>query len=143
MTDKIDLWLPRWGEHNEFFENSTLARETIKFQGGKELVIYQENQVAAEYVMELERDCEENPHPDPKMAGFRKYFYSKLIACSIGDVPTEIEARYMPSTDLNNWIQAHRRLNPSWWINLDNALEVVDEAEKKRKPRKRRKSENG
>lgn len=143
QVDRPDPWIPRWGKHNEFFENSTLKRETIKLQGGGKLTVYEENHVAAEYVRELEKDCKENPIPDLRRQIFRETFYSKLVACSTGDVPTDEEARYMPTKDLNNWITAHRRLNPNWWIPLEKALDQMDEAEKKRKSRKIPKSGNG
>jgi len=146
MTDKTshpDLWLPRWKSESPFFENSMLLREKVKFRDGSQLIVYEENQVIAEYILELEQEADANPHQDAARQLFRKVFYSKLVACSAGDVPTDEQARIMPAVELNKWIAAVRRINPSWFVNLDNALSKMTEEEKKRKPRKRRKSGSG
>lgn len=146
MTDKPDHpdpWLPRWKSANPFFDNSMLNREKVKFRDGSDLIVYEENQVIAEYIIELEQEADNNPHPDAARQLFRKVFYSKLIACSAGDVPTDEQARMMPAVELNKWIEAVRRINPNWFVNLDNALSQMSDDEKKRKPRKRRKSGNG
>ena len=143
MTDKIDLWLPRWKAENPFFENSMLNREKVKFRDGSQLIVYEENQIIAEYILELEREAEANPHPDSARQLFRKVFYSKLIACSAGSVPTDEQARNMPAVELNKWIEAVRRINPDWFLNLDKAIEKMSEEEKKRSRKRPRKSGNG
>jgi len=150
MTDKTklpDLWLPRWGSENPFFENSMLAREKVTFRDGSKLIVFEENEYSANYIKELEWDAEHNPHPDLKHNFFRMSIYSKLVACSVGDVPTDIQARSMPSSELKKWYDAAKKINPNWFVSMEKSLtelasKMTDE-EKKRKPRKRQKSGNG
>lgn len=136
---KVDIWKPRFGTRNKLFEDSTLRRQTVEFRNGKSLVVYEENQVIDEYILELEADLEDNPNPDERLHGFRRTYYSKLLACSVGDVPTDEEARIMPAEDLGKWIQAVRQINPNWFIRMDESMAKLSEEEKKRRPKRRRK----
>lgn len=77
---------------------------------------------------------------DTRAQIFRMVFYPKLAACSIGDVPSVIEARdAMPTDELNKWYEAVCRVNPHWFKALQD-LQVESEAEtlkkKRRRPRK-------
>jgi hypothetical protein len=137
-TEAEALWIPRWGSENPLFENSMLNREKVKFRDGSHVIVYEENQMMADYITALEEAAENYPHPDIPRQLFRKWYYSKLIACSVGDVPTDEQARAMPSIELNKWIDAVRKVNPNWFINLDNSIARLDAEEKKRKPKRPR-----
>jgi len=68
---------------------------------------------------------------------FNQSFYSKLAACSTGDVPTEEEAYLMPSVEREKWYAAVRNVNPQWFVAIDALVKKVEDAEaaeeKKRK----------
>lgn len=136
---KVDIWLPRWGAENAFFDNSMLNREKVTFRDGSKLVVYEENQDIGDYLIELQQDAEQTPLPNPRHDIFRSWYYSKLVACSAGDVPTCDQARALPAVELNKWIEAVRKVNPGWWQNLDKALSEMTAEEKKRKPKRPRK----
>lgn len=138
LQDSKFLWLPHWGRTNKLFESSMLRRKTIKFRDGSKLTVFEENQMIAEYLIMLERDAAENPLSDVMRQLFRQMYYSKLLACSIGDIPSEDQTRVMPAEELENWVAAVREINPRWFENMDKALAQMTEEEKKRKPRKRR-----
>ena len=81
----------------------------------------------------LEKQAIENPVADMDQQTFNKGLYPKLLACSSGDVPTLEDALQMPSTELDKWFFAVKRLNPDWF---DMPGETVKEDPEK-KSRKR------
>jgi hypothetical protein len=127
------LWLaPHWGKTNGLFENSMLNRETVVFRDGSSVTVYEENQYIAEYLIRLERDCKKNPAPEKLKQTFRACYYAKLLACSVGDVPNEEKVLVMPTIELQKWVDAVRKINPGFFVNLDKFVaDELTEEEKK------------
>ncbi len=140
---EVNIWLaPHWGKSNHLFENSMLNRETVVFRDKSKVTVFEENQLIGEYLIRLEQDALENPltgKDDLPRQVFRQAYYSKLLACSVGDVPSDEETLVMPSSELQKWIDAARKINPNFFVNLDKVVEEVTAEEKKRKRRRPRK----
>lgn len=117
--------------------------EQVVFSDGSCLTVSQESWDIAMRLEEMERVAREEPLPDVKAQIFREMFYPKLAACSSGDVPTEEEARAMPSEELDKWYEAVKRVNPKWFVVFDVLTEEAKKEEKKRRVRKPARSANG
>lgn len=117
--------------------------EEVIFSDGSCLTVSEENWDTAMRLSELESEAQAAPLEDPRAQLFHSMFYPKLAACSSGDVPTEVEARQMPSAELDKWYAVVKRLNPQWFAVIDALTKEAQAAEKKRRHRKRPKSANG
>jgi hypothetical protein len=72
---------------------------------------------------------------------FRILYYPKLAACSIGAIPSIMEALDYPESELNNWYNAVNRVNPTLFMSLEAIAEENKKAAEstEKKTRKRRK----
>jgi len=114
--------------------------QVVKFSDGSQLEISEENWDIAGILNRLEEEARELPPlEDINSQIFRLRFYPRMKAAVVkGEIPTEEEARKMPSAQLDLWYRAVYELNPHWWAG-DNAAEPDPVAEGKKKKRIRRK----
>lgn len=109
----------------------------VKFSDGSKLTVSQANWTIASKLTRLEAAARERPAEDEDAQVFRQYMYPKLAAATVaGDMPTEDEARAMPTAELDKWFLAVREVNPEWFISSADVDEAT--AEKKRSKRARR-----
>lgn len=116
------------------------STETIVFEDGSKLVVAEENWLTGVTLLRLQKAAVDTV--DQYIGLERQYFhvttYPKLVASIVqGTPPTEEEAIMMPSRELEKWYKAVRSLNPQWFPE-DKEETPPAEAEKKRKPRKRK-----
>lgn len=64
-----------------------------------------------------------NGSGDPVYFYFLEQFYSALISCSFGEIPTPEEALDLPSEDLDRWYEALAECNPGLFRPLDLSSE--------------------
>jgi len=114
-----------------------LKTEVVTFRDKKQVTVSEENWNIGTLLTKLNEDAAKEPVDNVNDQVFRQVFYPKLAACSSGDVPSEEEAKQMPSMELDKWYEAVRRVNPQWFAGID-ALMSKQDVEKK-KVRKRRK----
>ncbi len=117
--------------------------EKVVFSDGSVLIVQEESWDCAMLLEEMERQARENPSDDPKTQLFRQMFYPKLAACSSGDVPSEEEARAMPSEQLDKWYEAAKRVNPKWFAAIVALTKEAEKAEEKKRTKRPQKSVNG
>lgn len=110
-----------------------LNQEVVKFRDGTELTVTEANWAVSIKLQELEEQANKNPPEDAKLRAFSLALYPKLLACSSGIVPSMEEALEMPSTELDKWYFAVKRINPDWFTALDEAEAKEAALEKKEK----------
>ncbi len=120
--------------------------ETVVFRDKSTVLVSESNWTIASALTRLEAAAEttkiDTPEDDPNYADhmiLHRHIYPKLAACTVSvkgsKVPTEREARDMPSAELDKWFMVARKLNPSWFLTSD---EVEGQTtEKKRRKRAR------
>lgn len=80
-----------------------------------------------------------SPSENIRQQVFRQAYYPRLAACSLGDIPTEEEARSEWSTeDLQIWYDAAKRQIPFWFISLEQAAEQNQQAAQTAKETKKK-----
>ncbi len=126
----------------------TLASEKLEFRDGTSLTVSEATWLEDTKLLELEdqarlvNDAEtkaaegrELTRLEQKVQFFRLNIYPKMAACSTGDVPSEEEARSMPSSELNHWYAACKRVNPDWFSvfeqNMNQTAEQLAAEQKK------------
>jgi hypothetical protein len=92
-----------------------LNREVVTFRDGTELTVMEANWAVSMRLQELEEQAEKNPLEDVKQQTFNRWIYPKLAACSSGTVPSMQDAFEMPSTELDKWFFAVKRVNLDWF----------------------------
>lgn len=108
-----------------------LKTAKVKFSGGRNVIISEENWDVSMRLSEEQRMAKEKPIEDERLQYFREKIYPVLIACSTGDVPTLDEAYDMVSSDktskdIDTWYKAVQTVNPGWFSYLNhNAPETV------------------
>ena len=131
----------------------TLAFEKLKFRDGTSLTVNEATWLEDTRLLELEEQGRDKNAAElaaigereltkleQKVQFFRLNIYPKMAACSEGDVPSEEEARRMPSTELNKWYAAAKKVNPDWFAVFDQAVNQTAEqlaAEQKKSEKKR------
>ncbi len=130
----------------------TLASEKVEFRDGTSLTVSEatwledtkllEYEDAARLTNDVELKKAEGrtlSRIEQKVQFFRLNIYPKLAACSSGDVPSEEEARQMPSSELNRWYAACKRVNPDWFSVFEQAMNQTAEqlAEEQKKSGKK------
>lgn len=92
----------------------------------------------------LEQESEQQqPLQNQRSEVFRVVYYPRLAGCSIGDVPSEIEARQELSVDeLEAWYDVAKRMIPPWFLPVEeiaqkNELESKQDQRKKKKRQER------
>lgn len=108
----------------------TVKKKTITFSDGSELTISQANWDISMRLTHLEDAARDNPVDDPDQQLFMIAFYPRLAACAEGEVPTEEEARQMPSDDLDLWYATVKEMNPKWFPDTES---IEDESKDKKK----------
>jgi hypothetical protein len=78
-------------------------------------------------LFDLEAEANANPHTDLNKQVFRMSFYVRMKACSIGNVPTEDEARTWRSSETDKWYQAVNQVNPHFFEQLIALQEKLQE----------------
>jgi len=142
----LDDWFEGAREVNgEWFDSTKAEPETVEFRDGSKITIVPAYTPSVLMKLHrLESEAEKGPPADSVSAEtFRLLYYPRLAACSIGDVPTREEARSeWPTSELDKWYQATRRVNPRLFLPLEELALQNQEAtlaeEKKRKPRRKR-----
>jgi hypothetical protein len=81
----------------------------------------------------------QTPSTNAGQETFRAVYYPRLAGCSLGDVPTEAEARTDWSIDeLQVWYDAAKRLIPSWFLSLEAMAEQNQQASLEAQAKKKR-----
>lgn len=88
----------------------------------------------------LETEVEDNPPLDSNEIYFQMMIYTKLAACSTGDVPTAAEAYRFPRPELTKWMNAAVEKNKSWF---DPILQVGEKALREREKETVKKKRRG
>jgi hypothetical protein len=120
-----------------------LNREVVTFRDGTELTVMEANWAATMRLQELEEQAGETPLADIQEQIFNLAIYPKLVACSSGAIPTLQEALAMPTSELDKWYFAVKRINPTWFEALEEASRKNREEYLAKKGRKRTKSTKG
>lgn len=120
-----------------------LNREVVTFRDGTELTVMEANWAATMRLQELEERAGETPLADIQEQIFNLAIYPKLVACSSGTIPTLQEALAMPTSELDKWYFAVKRINPTWFEALEEASRKNREEYLAKKGRKRTKSTKG
>lgn len=103
-----------------------LNSESVKFRDGSKLVVMEAAWAASIRLQDLENEARKAPLVDASDNIFNLYVYPKLAACSTGNVPTMKAALLMPSAELDKWYNAVKRVNPDWFVALQQAQDAVD-----------------
>jgi hypothetical protein len=93
-----------------------LNHEVVKFRDGTKVTVTEANWAVSMKLQELEEQATKNPLEDSKLQTFNLVLYPKLLACSSGKVPSLQEAIDMPSSELDRWYFAVKRMNPDWFV---------------------------
>lgn len=111
-----------------------LKREVVEFRDGTKLTVTEANWAISMRLQELEEQAVKSPLEDVSQQTFNLVIYPKLAACSSGDVPSLQEALEMPSTELDKWYFAVKRLNSDWFVTLEQASKEEVTKKKGKKP---------
>jgi len=111
-----------------------LKREVVEFRDGTELTVIEANWAISMRLQELEALAVKSPLEDDAQQTFNLVIYPKLAACTSGKVPSLQEALEMPSTELDKWYFAVKRLNPDWFVVLERASKEAVTKKKGKKP---------
>jgi hypothetical protein len=119
----------------------TTEHEEVTFRDGSSVVVWQSHGLPSFVLKLVELEQEALQHPlenDPKGQMFVSLFYPKLAAsCNgSGSVPDSLSVRNWPRSEINKWMEASRRQNPSWFEVSEEEKVEVEQANKK-KARKR------
>lgn len=121
----------------------TIEHEEVTFRDGTSVVVW-ESQGMPSFVIklvELENKATQNPlENDPQGQIFYSLFYPKMAASCNGssDVPDGLVVRHWPRGEIQKWMEASRRLNPTWYAVAETEEEQKEVLqEKKKKVRKR------
>jgi len=111
----------------------SLKSEVVRFRDDSELVVTEATWPVAMHLQELQEHAEANPLEDTVSQIFNVVIYPKLAACSTGAVPDLETALSMPSTEVDKWYFAVKRINPDWFEALEKMSEemIARAAEKK------------
>ncbi len=140
----LDEWYLAVWELNEDLINEPFPRkiekEEIKFRDGKSVTVYASNGLPSFVLRLIELEDYAFTHPledDPKGQIFNSVFYPKMAACCNGSkVPDARVVRGWPRSEIYKWMEASRRLNPTWYMEPE---QIVAETKtiKEKKTRKR------
>jgi hypothetical protein len=119
----------------------TIEHEEVKFRDGNSVVVWQSQGLPSFVIKLIELENYATEHPlenDPQGQMFISLFYPKMAAsCNgSGDIPSAIDVRNWPRSEIAKWMDASRRLNPNWYTITEKEQEEVA-AERKKKVRKR------
>ena len=110
-----------------------LKSEVVELRDGRKITVTEANWSADVHLSELERAASKKEEKDPSKQFYIVAVYPKLAACSSGEVPTEEEAFGMPTIEHEKWYAAAKRINPSWFVPMEEAAKkLTDEALKKK-----------
>ena len=141
----LDNWYWTVWELNEDTIGSPCPKETnheeVKFRDGSSVFVWQSHGLPSFVLklVELENEAVENPlEDDPQGQMFVSLFYPKMAAsCNgSGTIPSALEVRNWPRSEIEKWLAPSRRLNPTWYAISEKEKEQ-EVTEKKKKVRKR------
>lgn len=144
-SSELDAWyeVVREVDPENYGEERTVP-ETVTFRDGSTLTILPAYLPSVMMRLHrLEREAEALPASESVTTEtFRQIYWPRLAACSIGDLPTMEEARTQwPTSELDKWYQAARRVNPQLFLPLEEiALANKARAEQAQKKSKRSRS---
>ena len=141
----LDGWFNATREVDpESFGDENAEPETVTFRDGSQITILPAYLPSVLMKLhQLETAAEQTPEqPAESIATvtFRVLYYPRLAACSIGDVPSMEDARTeWPTSELDKWYGATRRVNPRLFLPLEEiALQNKEAAEQQQKKKDRR-----
>jgi hypothetical protein len=122
-----------------------LRTETVELRGDtpetkRVIVVTEANWPVDIKLSQMEKAAQEETLEDPQRQFYHVVIYPKLCACSTGDVPPEEEAYLMPSVEHDKWYGAANRMNPHWFVPLEEAAKQLTADALKKKETKRTKS---
>ena len=107
-----------------------LNTEIVTFRDGTKVVVSEATWSISMKLQELEaqatKDLEGITLENVSDGIFQTLVYPKLLACSSGDVPTLAQALEMPSTELDKWYFAVKRVNPDWFETVEAEVESAE-----------------
>lgn len=143
--DQLDKWYMAVWEMNEEIIGSPCPQgqesEEVTFRDGSSVTVWQSHGLPSYYLklVELEDKALQKPlEDDPQGQMFVSLFYPKMAASCNGSstLPDALTVRNWPRGEIQKWMEASRRLNPSWYaISQEEKEEEVKT--KKKKVRKR------
>ena len=125
---------PGWYTANEYHE------EQIQI-GDRRITVLSLRPSVLMRRMHLEQLAEQQitENENAKKIAFRLMYYPRLAGCSIGDVPSETQARQDWSMEeLQAWYDAAKRLIPGWFVSLEESAEQNQQAAQAAKETKKK-----
>jgi len=110
-----------------------LNSEVVEFRDGSKLTVTEATWSIAMHLQELEEQADKSPLEDLTNQIFNVVIYPKLAACSLGAVPSLQEALEMPSTEIDKWYFAVKRINPDWFTAIQKMSEKLEAAANEKK----------
>lgn len=145
--DELDLWyLAVWRLNAEWFAkpfDEETRIETVIFRDGSKIKLVEESGMPGIVLrlLDLEDEAMLEPNDDPDIQIFRLSFYPKMAACVIeGDVPPADLLRKWPTSEINKWYEATRRVNPEWFLQLDAISDEAQRAATEREKEQKKKA---
>jgi len=106
-----------------------LKKEVVEFRDGSKVTVAEATWSVSIRLQELEEQASKAPREDPSEQIFHLLVYPKLLACSSGDVPDLETALMMPSSEIDRWYFAVKRINPDWFVALEQAAKLAESKE--------------
>ena len=105
--------------------------ETVEFRDGTKITVSEATWMISMKLQNLQEQAGKEPLTDPNEEIFHTLVYPKLASCSTGDVPDYATAKDWPSSELDKWYFAVRRVNPDWFApDIAEAGTEAESAEK-------------
>lgn len=138
----LDNWYLAMWELNEDLIGrpylGTREHEDVEFRDGSNIHIYKADGMPSFVLKLVELEAYATEHPiedDPQGQLFQLMFYPKMAAsCNGSAIPSAVEARGWPRSELNKWLEVSRRMNSDWYVTVEP--EEVKTKEKKKEKKK-------